>query len=399
MRKILSLFILLSFWGCGKESKTLEPASYKVTLEVQDNRKLPFIMKFSDDYKAEIYNAEEVIKVDEISYRNDSIFINFPVFEGYIAAKVTDAGFEGTYAIESKDRYVKVSAKKDSIRFKKGKLPKENLGGIWEVTFSPNGPEPTYMSKGIFQQNGNKITGTFRTNTGDYRYLEGVMNRNLFQLSTFDGAHAFLFAGTIKGDKMEGVFYSGKHWKEPFIGIRNSNYELPKSDELTFLRKGYSSFDFSFPNEKGDMVSLSDKQFQNKVTVVQIMGSWCPNCLDESKYLTQFSKEHSEIKIVSLAFEISKTKDLAFKRINRLRERIGIPYPILLAQYGSDSKLEASNKLPMLNHVLAFPTTIIVDKKGKVRKIYTGFNGPATGQKYLDFKSDFESFVALLQNE
>jgi hypothetical protein len=96
---------------------------------------------------------------------------------------------------------------------------------------------------------------------------------------------------------------------------------------------------------------------------------------------------------VALAFEYAKTEAEAFESITRLKNEVGINYPILLAQYGSSSKLKAEEKLPMLNHVLSYPTTIFIDKKGKVRKIHTGFNGPATGEKYSDFKVEFNDFI------
>ena len=131
------------------------------------------------------------------------------------------------------------------------------------------------------------------------------------------------------------------------------------------------------------------------------MGTWCPNCLDESKYYSAFFKKNKnkELEIVALAFEYAKTKELAFNRIRRLQKRIGIEYPILLAQFGSENKVKAQEKLPMLNHVLSYPTTIFIDKKGIVRKIHTGFNGPATGEKYINFTKDFELFVEKLLNE
>ena len=53
----------------------------------------------------------------------------------------------------------------------------------------------------------------------------------------------------------------------------------------------------------------------------------------------------------------------------------------------------------MLKHVLSYPTTIYIDKKGKVRKIHTGFNGPATGEKYIEFKTEFKEFTDKLLNE
>ena len=102
---------------------------------------------------------------------------------------------------------------------------------------------------------------------------------------------------------------------------------------------------------------------------------------------------------MALAFEYVKTQVKAFRNIQRLKQDVGITYPILLAQYGSASKVKANEKLPMLNHVLSYPTTIFIDKKGQVRKIHTGFNGPATGEKYKNFKKEFEEFLDVLLNE
>ena len=128
------------------------------------------------------------------------------------------------------------------------------------------------------------------------------------------------------------------------------------------------------------------------------MGTWCPNCLDESKYYSEFYKNNKDqdLEIVALAFEYLKTPEKAFNNIKRLKQNVGIEYPLLLAQYGSSSKVKANEKLPMLNHVLSYPTTIFIDKKGDVRKIHTGFNGPATGEKYVEFKKEFEGFVGEL---
>ena len=96
---------------------------------------------------------------------------------------------------------------------------------------------------------------------------------------------------------------------------------------------------------------------------------------------------------MGLAFEYSKTEEKAFEGINRLKEREDVPYPILLAQYGTSNKQKANEKLPMLNHILSYPTTIYIDKFGKVKKIHTGFNGPATGKKFIEFKEEFNKTI------
>ena len=374
---------------------------YKATLTLQDNQALPFLFKVVHDSLIEIYNAEEIITVDEIRYQNDSVLIQTPVFEGYIKAKITDDGLVGHFVKESYDRIVPLKAVKSTTRFESTAKSNHSITGNWETVFSNNATTERYIAKGIFNQKGNIVTGTFRTTTGDYRYLEGIVDGDSLKLSTFDGAHAFLFVAKITDSTMVGEFYSGNHWKEPFSATLNTDYELPSAENLTFIKEGFEKLAFSFPDKNGTIISLSDDRFKNNVTIVQIMGTWCPNCLDESKFLSAYYTQHKNkgLEVVALAFEVAKTKEIAFKGIDRLQKRIGIEYPILLAQIGSEDKKLAHQKLPMLNHIISFPTTIFIDKKGGVRKIHTGFNGPATGQKYIDFKNEFDTFVSQLLQE
>tara|TARA_R110002049_G_scaffold152768_1_gene316884 strand:+ start:713 stop:1894 length:1182 start_codon:yes stop_codon:yes gene_type:complete len=391
-------------FSCAEENKiqNLKNGTYRAILEVQDNEGLPFNFEVISPTGLKIFNAEEVIEVDEVEYRNDSIFISTPVFEGYIAATFEGDNLRGSFIKESLDRVVPFSAEyNNDNRFEIKSKATQNASGIWETVFSKGITDDEYIAKGIFKQNGNIVTGTFRTTTGDYRYLEGVMDGDTMKLSTFDGAHAFLFTAKVSDSTMEGNFYSGNHWKEPFIAKRNDAYELPSANDLTFLKEGYDSIDFVFPNTSDELISIKDDRFKDKVVIVQIMGTWCPNCLDESKYYAEFYKNNRDqnIEIVALAFEYAKTKEIALSRIDRLQTKIGIDYPVLLAQYGTSDKAKAQEKLPMLNSVLSYPTSIFIDKTGKVRKIHTGFNGPATGEKYVEFKKEFEEFVDLLLSE
>lgn len=403
MKYFLSFITLLFFFSCNKpSSELLEMGNYRAVLKIQDNQELPFTFKVKENNLIEIYNAGEVIEVDEITYKNDSIYIQTPVFEGYIAAKVSNnQQLKGYFVKPSLNRVVPFFASNNNKRFISKNTASFNITGKWETVFSPKSKKDRYIAKGIFTQENNKVTGTFRTTTGDYRYLEGIIDGDSLKLSTFDGAHAFLFIAKITDSSMIGNFYSGNHWKEPFIAKLNNNYELPDENTLTVLNDGYHNFNFSFPNENGHLISYEDEQFKNKVVIVQIMGTWCPNCLDESKYYVEYLKKNknSNLKFVALAFETDKTQKKAFEKINRLKKRLNITYPILLAQYGGSNKKEAAKKLPMLNHILSYPTTIFIDKKGSVRKIHTGFNGPATGKKYIQFKNEFEDFVTTLLKE
>ena len=338
-------------------------------MEVQDGELLPFnftIENGSEGYSMEVYNADEVLRIDEIVIHKDSILIKMPVFEGYIAGTFSSTGIEGDFIKESLDRVVPFSAKfNDNTRFVPSGPPALNVEGNWEAVFS-KGTADAYAAKGIFKQDGEKVTGTIRTNTGDYRYLEGLVDGDSLKLSTFDGAHVFLFLARINNGIMKGTFYSENHFQEPFEAVRNDSYELADATTLTYLNEGYEKVTFSFPDANGNYISMEDPQFQNKVVIIQIMGTWCPNCLDESKFLVEYLKENSQdnLEVLALAFEYAKTEEKAFKGINRLKDRLGISYPVLLAQYGSSDKKTANKKLPMLNHILSYPTTIFIDKKG-----------------------------------
>lgn len=89
--------------------------------------------------------------------------------------------------------------------------------------------------------------------------------------------------------------------------------------------------------------------------------------------------------------------DYARKRLQKMTDKLDIEYDLLIA--GTADKKEASKTLPMLNHVMAFPTTIFIDKAGNIRKIRTGFSGPGTGEAYEKQVENFNLFVAKLMSE
>lgn len=401
MRNRLLIMLFLTIFSCQEnEVKTLEIGTYRGSLIAQDNQLVPFIFEVTSETTLKIFNAEEVIEVDEIEYKNDSIFIKLPYFETVIAAKLDGNNFQGQWIEEDRDRSVAIYTEYDiKRRFVDSQSSNIDVSGVWEMEFNDYGN--IYPAKAVLSQNENIITGTIRTPTGDYRYLEGIVSADTLMISTFDGAHAFLFKAHVTDSSMVGNFYSGNHSTETFVGKPNPNFELPDEYTLTFINEGYDTFNFSFPDLKGNLVSLSDDQFKDKVVLVQLMGSYCPNCLDETKFYSKYYEENKDrgLEIVALAFENAKTEDKAIKGVTRMKERVGLNYEILLAQIGTNDKGKAQEKMPMLNKVVSYPTTIYLDRTGKVRKIHTGFNGPATGEKYKNFEAEFEAFLNTLLSE
>ncbi|MCB0560210.1 MAG: TlpA family protein disulfide reductase [Lewinellaceae bacterium] len=392
------------------EGKPL-PQLMNLEFEEVTQGELPFNfeVKYTDDQKfyIEIINGEERIKVEDItigrdrSTAKDTVVINLPVYDSYIRAIFEEDVMEGEWIVKDRENYnIPFKAYQgQAYRFTTlRKPPIMDVSGRWEVTFGIEGESP-YQAAGEFKQDGNHLSGTFLTETGDYRFLDGTIQHDKLYLSCFDGAHAFLFEAKIQPDStLIGSFRSGKHYKTLWTAKANPDFQLPDPNSLTYIKEGYEGLAFSFETPEGKTISLPDPAYKDKIVLVQILGSWCPNCRDESVFLREYLAEHPEqpIAVIGLSFERYQEPEKAKKAIQTFKKALGLNYEILLA--GKADTEEAAKALPMLNQVIAFPTLIVVDKAGKVRKIHTGFTGPAT-QEYQSFKQEFTSFINQLLEE
>lgn len=371
-----------------------------------------FEVKYKEDKTVfvEIINGEERIVVDDVNIFHDktngedSIIINFPIYESVIKAAFEERIMAGIWQVNNRGSYYAIpfiARYGQAHRFTTlKKKPFMDVSGKWSTTFGIEGDNP-YTAIGHFKQKGNRLSGTFLTETGDYRFLDGTIQNDKIYLSCFDGSHAFLFEGKLKEDStIIGSFRSGKHYKTIWEAKKNDAATLASPYELTFLKEGYESLDFTFENPKGKMVSINDEAYQGKVKLVQILGTWCPNCRDETTFLADYMNKNKDkdknVAVIALAFEKYKEKEKGDAAINRYIKKFNIPYEMLYA--GHYNKKEAAKALPMLNHILSYPTLIFIDKNNKVRKIHTGFSGPATAF-YDDFVKEFDKTVQSLLNE
>ncbi len=379
-----------------------------LTFEEVTQGELPFTFNIvyddAETFHLEIENGDEIINVKDISYgRNieeghDTIVIDFPYYDSYITAIHEEDVIEGRWVVETRKDYSIPFIAKHGKGHRFSTLKKEanlDISGNWEVTFDVDKEDP-YKAIGEFRQEGYQLQGTFRTETGDYRFLDGTIQGNKVYLSCFDGSHAFLFEAKILEDEsMIGSFRSGKHYTSSWSAKKNPDFELADPNTLTFLKEGFEKLSFSFPNTKGKFITPNDDAYEGKYKIIQILGTWCPNCADETAFLTEYFKAHptDKIEVIGLAFEKHKEENKAIAAIETFKKRFDVPYEVLWA--GSSSKKEAAEKLPMLNHVLSYPTMIFLDPDNKVLKIHTGFSGPATS-KYKEFEEEFHSFTQKL---
>lgn len=403
MLLLFTLVVLLSACSSQPSIKRMKKGNWLFQLQIdKENRELtiPFNVEVINPKQLIIKNADERIEVNEITYKADSIFISIPVFGSEFKGKMTNNSISGEYYNYNKTKISPIPFKASfevEERFKTTEKPTVNFSGNWQANFgSAEKPSPAI---GIFSQNENIVSGTFQTEVGDYRYLQGAVNGNKMQLSCFDGAHAFLFTATQTDGKLDGMFYSGDTWKQKWTAVKTDSPKLGDMKLLTFLKPGYDKFTFSFPNDKGEAISLQDERYKNKVVIAQIFGTWCPNCMDETRYLVELYKKYNSqgLEIIGLDFETKTDFEYFEKRITRFRKDLNVPYELVLA--GPANKKLAAEALPMLNKIISYPTAIFVDKKGNVREIHTGFSGPGTGENYEHYKKETEELVEKLISE
>jgi peroxiredoxin len=397
------------FVSCKKKTDIEMAGIWRATIKTAGGY-LPFQIEFvkkadSTNYEAYALNGAERLKLDDPIFSDDSITIPIEIFDAKISAKIDQNTIQmaGNWQrFVSGEKYLNsdfFAQKGDIDRFTSKNLDKnENIAGKWATKFVDKEGKIT-EAVGVFEQKENKVAGTFLTTTGDYRYLEGIMDGDSLKLSTFDGTHLFLFKAKKTGNTITGKFWSNISSLENWTAKLDPNAKLPDLNKLTFLKPGQTKISFKFPNTDGKMVDIDDKAFENKVKIIQILGTWCPNCMDETKYLAPWYDKNKDrgVAIIGLSYEKSTEMGVSGPKIDKMKQRFGVNYPILLA--GSKAAGEAAKTLPMLNAVLGFPTTIIIDKKGKVRNIHTGFSGPGTGQYYIDWAQDFNLLIDKLVAE
>lgn len=401
---------LLSLYTTVVISQTALPVNWRAYLVRQDSNLVVFNMKTStENGKTILYvvNAGEKIKVTAVSVTKDSLNFSMPVFESTFKAKrKPDGSLEGVWIKGTGGAYQHwpfFALPNQSLRFPKITVkPKISISGKWDVTITrANGTLRKAVAN--FNQKNGYLTGTFMTPSGDYRYLEGVVTGDSLKLSTFDGAHAFLFSAKIDDVRTisGGIFYSGVSGKEKWVAVKNDSIPLPSQNEPTRLREGESKLNFSFNDLDGKPVSINDERYKNKVVIIQVLGSWCPNCMDETKFLSEYYNKNKSrgVELIGLAYEYTSDLERSTKSLQKFQRLFDVQYPILItgATAGDDSKTEKT--LPQLTPIRSFPTTIFIDKKGIVRKIKGSFYGPGSGKYYDDFKKEFYSIVDGLLNE
>jgi hypothetical protein len=395
VRYLFLSFVVCLLAACSDKASTPTPGFYMLHFRT-DNGVIPARLDITKNGEWNILNAEEVIHVDSVVLRGDSFFVKLPLFDSSLRGTWRNDSLLGVWTDHSRNAYgiPFVGSITDSVGC--GNKTEEFN---YRVSFSPSDTAETSTGVAVLQKHGRVVTGTILTETGDYRYLQGEWNGDSLWLSAFDGTHLFYLSGIIKGDSItNGSFLSGKHWKEPWVAVKSNDNSLRNPYEIATLNINENP-QFSVLNGAGESVVFDSSTWKNHVSIIQIMGSWCPNCTDESRFLKELFTSHpnSNLQVIPVAFERGEDVGASCKRLATQFNQLQLPYPFYYG--GKASKEEAQKKLSFLTEVHSFPTTVFMDKKGAIRRVYTGFYGPGTHEEYAKHTSEIKSLVTELLSE
>lgn len=419
----IALLLFVSCLKLGEPFKGLPPGIWRGVLFLSDVQEgfdekskgeLPFnfevVYVTPDSFHIVIHNGEERIVVDDIQMgidrrtSHDTLWIDFPVYDSHFRVKYEEDAIEGFWVARNrKDYQIKFTARhgQDFRFFQNPDPPAADLTGRWECRFEIETENPT-TSIGDFVQKGNHLTGTFMSPTGDDRFLEGQVSGDRMLLSVFDGSHAYLYEAKILPDgQLTGIYRSGNHFKTYWEGKRNDSIQLIDLGDpygITQMKQTGEIFSISLPDPDGNIVDLSAPPYAGKPKIIQVMGTWCPNCRDETEFLLDYLKNNPDpgFEVLGISFERHTDEQKARAAIATYRNKMKIPYTIVYG--GSNNKEKASEVLPMLNKVMAFPTLLFLNANDQVVAIHTGFSGPATSG-YEAFKTEFNALVEQMKGD
>ena len=407
MRKIIFVVFLAvsDLISYAQPVKAVTEGPWRAELVRQDGQAVAFNFEVKKKGRQTVWyirNAAERLPVDDIREKGDSVWIRMPFFDSQINAVINGPhALKGIWVkhLGDRDQVMMFNARNDQhYRFyPSGGAARHDVSGRWAVMFrNPQNNDSTFCV-GEFSQQGNHLTGTFLNPTGDYRYLQGIVTGDTLKLSCFDGGHAYLFTARIDDSNhlSGGQYFAGPVHTETWTAKRDPDAKLPDEFSITKLKPGASRLSFSFKDIDGNTVSINDARFKNKVLLIQLMGSWCPNCMDETRFLSGFYDQYKNkgVEIIGLAYERSTDFARSQKSLRNFQERLHVKYPLLITGVTESDPKKTEKTLPQLESIDGFPVTIFIDKAGQVQKIHTGFSGPATGEHYEEEKKIFYNIV------
>ncbi len=400
---LLALLGSIVFFNTSCQRHRLpEKSNWRGTAALADDRQLTFHFHLdltTSPPAGYFIVGNEITPIPEIAAAGDSMIFNFSEYGAVMRAQWRDGRLQGDYLRFRDDT--------TGFTFTAVPIPPGQLAPTAQPGVPPVGSYRVYFandsaSTATFWVRNDSIFGTIIDPSGDYGLLAGTQNEKRVQLHRFTGWQALMIELEQTQDDWAGTLYVRAEKPSHFTlkPLRESSAATQRASQ-TFMKNPAAPFHFSGVTLAGDSVVSTEARFQGKVLLIDIMGSWCHNCMDAAPLLQQLYAEFHEegLEVVSLAFEIKDDFAAAQKNLGLFQRRYGLTFPILFCGSTAEANVQARIK-SQLEGFHGYPTTIFVGRDGLVRAIHTGFHGPGTGEKFQQQIQEYYNTVReLLSSE
>lgn len=378
---------------------------------------IPFRIEFSGDgnnVKGWFFNGEEHENSTGGKFENNSLVLNFDSYASVLKATLKNGVLEGEYSSTARPTGSDAPAGRSggpgaplpfrAVRYvpePRSNVQAPDISGLWYLENVRSSKHDEKAWQFIVEQQGPEVSGAILRVDGDTGTLTGSYKDGKFVLSHFSGARGALLVVTPQSDGTLVLELDGQHpQSRPIVGVRPEQarakgLDLPADfNQHTSVTDPTKPFNFSFPDLNGNVVSNTDARFQGKVVLINITGSWCPNCHDESPFLAAlYDKYHAQgLEIVALDFEQGAEQLANPVRLRQLIRQSGIKYTVLLGGLTGEVK----DKLTQAKGWDSWPTTFFVGRDGLVKAVHAGFPSPGSGKLYKDETDEFVAQVETL---
>lgn len=270
--------------------------------------------------------------------------------------------------------------------------PAEPIAPRWTLHFDTR--EGPAIAELRTLPDGMNVLGTVITPTGDDGHLAGTFEKGRLRLSSFTGSSGILYDATLEADgTLIGTYRSLAHHAEGFTASPDGDAALPDPFKLTAWRQDIGLADLAFKTYDGTELNLAELAPDGSPRLIYIMGTWCHNCADATRYLSELHERYapSGLTIVGLAFETPETFEEQAENVRAYVLHKSVPFPVLVA--GQRDKDAATEALRALDRVRAFPTIAFVSKEGEILAVHQGFVGPAAPERHARLRAEFQSRI------
>jgi thiol-disulfide isomerase/thioredoxin len=360
--------------------------------------------------QATLVNGTDRQPFSSATYDNGVLTLRMDYYDGQLTLRlVSPEKMEGEWSRQTSKGMVHIPVSLDPHQTPVANKPwtGPSLTGDWIFTWpDEKGAEATTLAH--FDQASKAdadanvaVTGIIEPVSGDTGLLHGIVfsanGITHFHLSRFDGIHTMALDGDLQADGTLKGQEGGIVALEPFTAERRKGNTTADpstlAETLTKVKDPQQPFRFSGIDASARTLDQSSPEFAGKPLIVDIFGTWCPNCHDEAPVLEKlYQKYHDQgLQIVGLAYEYTDDTPRNLKQIEIYRAKFGITFPLLLT--GTTDPGQIAKTLPQLEGFGAFPTSIFIDRSGHVHAILAGFTGPSTGEKYQEVQQRMDQLV------